>query len=130
MLKITDSLYIRQNEIIDYVSIVKDLSGGFCIVLKAAGQNSVVNSGYSIHTSFPTLLPKLRTIASSLGLTRLTETLYVRSANNIRMVYNDGGFLRVQYNLENLLAWPLWLPNNEITDMIKEIVNVSTININ
>ena len=128
MFKITDSLYIHKNENVTYATIVQnDLSGcpceGFKIVLKTSGCNSPVNVGISTNTSFATLIPKLRTMASSLNLVRLTETLYIKSPSTIRMIQNVNGYLKIRLDEAYLSAWPSWVSNDDADSIMKEIMN-------
>ena len=134
MLRVTDSLYIKKNETVSYAAIVQnDLSGvlmdGFTIVLKLSEVKDVVKVGH-IAQSFATLLPKLRTIASSVGLVRITDTLYVKSYSAIRMIHNVDGYLRIRYGEDTLYGWPTWVSNEDCDSIIKEIVASNSENIN
>lgn len=133
MQKLTDTLYIQQNDLVRYAMIQLDLSGSphfgnqYVIVLKIAGQVGCVQVSRS--AAIEVLIPKLRLIANRLPLRRLTETLYVHTNTPVCMLNADGGYLKVTISdNETLDGWPTAVCLEDACSMAAEIAGVDPSN--
>ena len=120
MQKITDTLYIQKDEAVTYAIVAYDMCGNYGMFVKLAEQKD--RFAVSRSAAIEVLIPKLRQIASRIGLKRLTDTLYIGENIPIRMIHTTNGYLRIVLgNNETLDGWPTALDPEDANAMAQEI---------
>lgn len=120
MQKITDTLYIQKDAVITYATITNDMCGNYGVFLKFAEQKDRLTVSRS--AAIEVLFPKLRHIASRIGLKRLTDTLYIGENVPIRVIHTTNGYVRVSLgNGETLDGWPTAVDLEDANAMAQEI---------